>query len=65
MQFPVYLHLFGLTLHPHMVLEGIAYATGFATHMATKLRLRQFGVKGTQAPEFERSLWIVAGARFA
>jgi prolipoprotein diacylglyceryltransferase len=29
MKFPVYIHLFGLSLHPHVVFESLAYTIGF------------------------------------
>lgn len=32
MKFPVYLHLFGLKLHPHLVFESLAYTVGFLVY---------------------------------
>lgn len=58
MQFPVYVHLFGLTLHPHMVMEATAYLTGLAMHMGIKAHQRGLA----DAQRVERSLWQIAGA---
>ena len=38
MTFPVYLQLFGVKLHPHVVLEAVAYAVGFALYLALRRR---------------------------
>lgn len=32
MKFPLYLHLFGLRLHPHLVFESLAYTIGFLVY---------------------------------
>ncbi len=60
MQFPVYFHLFGLQIHPHPVMELIAYGTGFGLH--TWIRHRQGALAGNQA--IERNMWVVVGAIF-
>jgi phosphatidylglycerol---prolipoprotein diacylglyceryl transferase len=38
MKFPVYLHLFGLNLHPHLVFETLAYVLGFLLYQSMKTR---------------------------
>jgi prolipoprotein diacylglyceryltransferase len=59
--FPVYFHLFGLTLHPHMVMEALAYAAGLGFHLGLKARVQR--ARGpAAAAELERGLWVVAGA---
>lgn len=40
MSFPVYFHLFGLTINPHFVFESLAYSLGFAVF---RLQQRRFG----------------------
>ncbi|HEY1939317.1 MAG TPA: prolipoprotein diacylglyceryl transferase family protein [Candidatus Angelobacter sp.] len=40
MSFPVYFHLFGLTINPHFIFEALAYSLGFATF---RLLQRHFG----------------------
>jgi phosphatidylglycerol---prolipoprotein diacylglyceryl transferase len=58
MTFPFYLHIAGVRLHPHPVMEVIAYTAGFQLFL--QLRRRQFFP--TVAPSPENSLWIlVAG----
>jgi phosphatidylglycerol---prolipoprotein diacylglyceryl transferase len=54
MQFPHYFHLFGLTLHPHPVMELIAYLAGLSLHLTLKSRLKNQNI--------ERNLWHLAGA---
>jgi phosphatidylglycerol---prolipoprotein diacylglyceryl transferase len=38
MKFPVYLHLFGLKLHPHLVFESLAYTIGFLVYRQFRKR---------------------------
>lgn len=38
MKFPVYLHLFGLRLHPHLVFESLAYTIGFLVYRQFRKR---------------------------
>jgi len=38
MTFPVYLHLFGLKLHPHLVFETLAYTAGFLVYRVLQKR---------------------------
>lgn len=58
MTFPVYFHFFGLSIHPHLLLELIAYTAGFQFYLLLRRRQRQF------APPMEANLWILVGAVF-
>jgi phosphatidylglycerol:prolipoprotein diacylglycerol transferase len=58
MQFPYYLHLFGYALHPHAVMEVLAYTGGFQLY----LLLRRHW-KGSIVP-IEQNLWVIVGAIF-
>ena len=58
MTFPVYLHLFGHRLHPHVVMEVIAYSAGFQLYRVLRRRF-----PGATVP-FEQNLWILVGAIF-
>jgi phosphatidylglycerol:prolipoprotein diacylglycerol transferase len=58
MTFPVYLHVFGHRLHPHMVMELIAYSAGFQLYRILRPRFPRAKVP------FEQNLWIFAGAVF-
>ena len=56
MTFPVYLRLFGLTLHPHIVFESLAYTLGFLTFRLLKTR------RGDPVPGMVRWSVIAAAA---
>lgn len=56
MKFPFYLRLFGLTLHPHLVFESLAYTLGFLLYRL--LRKRQ----GDPVPQAVRWSVIAAAA---
>lgn len=56
--FPVYIHLFGHRIHPHPVMEVIAYAGGFQFYRLTRGRFPR-----ARTP-FEQTLWILVGAVF-
>ncbi|MBI4749469.1 MAG: prolipoprotein diacylglyceryl transferase [Acidobacteria bacterium] len=58
MTFPVYIHLFGLTIHPHLFFELIAYSVGF--HLYRHLR------KGNQTAfvPLEQIMVILVGCIF-
>ncbi|HSZ54477.1 MAG TPA: prolipoprotein diacylglyceryl transferase family protein [Tepidisphaeraceae bacterium] len=58
MTFPVYLSLFGHRLHPHLVMELIAYTGGFQLYRMTRSRWPR-----ANAP-FEQALWLFVGAVF-
>src|ERR1044071_1367969 len=58
MTFPVYFHLFGQRIHPHPVLELIAYAGGFQLYLGLRRRW-----KGPVTP-FEKQMWVIVGCVF-
>src|SRR5205823_2404651 len=60
MHFPVYFHLFGLTLHPHMVMELLAYSGGFQLYLV----LRRRWPNRLAAVPIEQAMWIIVGAVF-
>ena len=60
MHFPVYIHLFGLTLHPHMVMELLAYSGGFQLY----LLLRRRWPNRDAALPIEQAMWVIVGAVF-
>lgn len=59
MTFPVYLEAFGLRLHPHPVLEAIAYFAGARLYF----RLRR-KAPHTAALPLETTLWLLLGCVF-
>jgi prolipoprotein diacylglyceryltransferase len=59
MTFPVYFHAFGYRVHPHPVMEVIAYTGGFQLYML--LRRRRWP---TEPMPFETNLWVIVGAIF-
>src|SRR2546423_9297022 len=60
MRFPVYFHLFGLTLHPHMVMELLAYSAGFQLY----LLLRGRWPRREASVPIEQAMWLIVGAVF-
>ncbi len=58
MRFPVYFHIFGYTLHPHAVLEILAYTGGFQLYLLLRRRWA-----GPVVP-VEKNLWVIVGAIF-
>jgi hypothetical protein len=56
MQFPAYIELFGLRVHPHPVFELAGYAVSFAVYALVRKRFPR-AVAGGTAP-----LWIAVGA---
>lgn len=58
MSFPVYFNLFGQRLHPHLVLELVAYTAGFQIYLRTRKRA------ATAALPFERNAWLIVGCVF-
>jgi phosphatidylglycerol:prolipoprotein diacylglycerol transferase len=58
MTFPVYFHAFGLRLHPHPVMEVIAYSGGFQLYLLIRRRWPRASVP------LEQNLWIIVGAVF-
>jgi prolipoprotein diacylglyceryltransferase len=55
MQFPVYLHIGAFGIHPHRILEGLAYLVGFRLFLRAKAR------DGDPLPDAQR-WWIVTAA---
>jgi prolipoprotein diacylglyceryltransferase len=60
MQFPHYFNLFGVRLHPHAVLEVIAYSAGFQFYLLLRRRWRR---PAANVP-FEQNMWLIVGAVF-
>lgn len=58
MTFPVYFHIFSLRLHPHPVMEALAYTSGFQLYLLLRRRDTR-----TLIP-FEQNLWLLVGAIF-
>ena len=56
MTFPHYFHAFGLTLHPHPVMEVIAYTASFQLYLFLRRRW-----PGPRVP-LEQNLWVIVGA---
>lgn len=56
MHFPVYLNFFGHGVHPHLVMELVAYSVGFQVYRQTRKR-------GSALP-FEKNIWIIVGCIF-
>jgi prolipoprotein diacylglyceryltransferase len=57
--FPHYFHLLGRAIHPHPVMEVLAYTGGFQIY----LRLRKRWQRGPVVP-FEQNMWVLVGAIF-
>ena len=58
MTFPVYLTLFGRSLHPHFVLEALGYFAGARLYFMLRRRA------GEAALPLETTLWLLVGAIF-
>jgi len=58
MTFPVYLHILGHRIHPHLVMEIIAYSAGFQLYRVTRRAFPRSRVN------FEQNLWLIVGAVF-
>ena len=58
MTFPVYFHVFGYRVHPHPVMELIAYSGGFQLFRVIRSKF-----PAARVP-FEQQLWIIVGAIF-
>ncbi len=56
MTFPHYFHVFGLTLHPHPVMEVLGYTGGFQLYLYLRRRW-----PGPRVP-IEQNLWVLVGA---
>lgn len=60
MEFPYYIHLFGLKLHPHLLFELVAYSAGFQLY----LFLRGRWPRREAAVPIEQAMWIIVGCVF-
>ena len=60
MEFPYYIHLFGLKVHPHLLFELLAYSAGFQLF----LFLRKRWPDRPAAVPIEQAMWIIVGAVF-
>lgn len=58
MSFPVYLNLFGLCLHPHIVLEGFGYFVGARVYFLHRRRSPRVALP------LEKNLWLLVGCVF-
>lgn len=63
MTFPHYFHLFGRPLHPHPVMELIAYSGGFQIYLYLRRRSLRIHPDRPSVP-FEQNMWIIVGAIF-
>ncbi len=60
MTFPVYLDVFGLRIHPHVALEGVAYFVGARIYFHDRRRTLN---AGAELP-METKLWLLVGCLF-
>ena len=60
MQFPYYIHVFGLKVHPHLLFELVAYSAGFQFYLFLRKRWPDRGA----AVPMEQAMWIIVGAVF-
>lgn len=58
MTFPVYFNLFGHRVHPHMVLELVAYTAGFQLYLRMRKRWPRAAV------QTEQNMWLIVGCVF-
>src|SRR4051812_36218152 len=58
MTFPVQFNFYGHSVHPHLVMETIAYCAGFQTYLLLRRRDRDDRLSA------ETHLWLVVGAIF-
>jgi prolipoprotein diacylglyceryltransferase len=59
MSFPVWIEIFGLKLHPHVVFELLAYSTGFQLYLRLRARWKLPAVL-----TLEQNLQLIAGCLF-
>ena len=57
MHFPYFINLFGLRVHPHPVMELLAYSAGFQLY----LYLRRRWPRREAAPPLEQAMWLIVG----
>ncbi len=53
MEFPVYIHIAGLKIHPHLLFETLAYFIGFRVYLYTRSKDRI---------PLDKALWVMVGA---
>ena len=58
MTFPAYFRIFGHNIHPHLLMEILAYTGGFQLYLWTRKRWPRAKL------EVEQNLWIIVGAIF-
>jgi phosphatidylglycerol:prolipoprotein diacylglycerol transferase len=58
LSFPVYFNLFGHRVHPHLVLELIAYSAGFQLYLFLRKRWSRVAVP------VEQNMWLIVGCVF-
>jgi len=58
MQFPYYIHVLGLKVHPHVLFELIAYSAGFQLY----LLLRRRWPRREAAVPMEQGMWLIVAA---
>ena len=58
MTFPHYFHFFGHAVHPHLLMEVIAYTGGFQLYLRIRKRWPRARV------DVEQNLWLIVGAIF-
>jgi len=61
--FPVYVQLFNHGVHPHFVLEVLAYTGGFQLYRLTR-RQRARALGAAAVLPFEQNLWLIVGCIF-
>jgi prolipoprotein diacylglyceryltransferase len=58
MTFPLYFNFFGYGVHPHVVMELIAYSAGFQLYLHTRKRFPR------AALPIEQNMWLIVGCVF-
>jgi prolipoprotein diacylglyceryltransferase len=61
--FPHYFHVFGRPLHPHPVMEVVAYTGGFQLYLYLRRRHARLRPHDPLLP-FEQNVWLIVGAIF-
>ncbi len=58
MSFPVYFNVFGHRVHPHLLMELLAYSAGFQLYLLTRKRWMR------TAMPVEQGMWVIVGCVF-
>jgi prolipoprotein diacylglyceryltransferase len=61
--FPVHITVLGHPVHPHLLMELIAYAAGFQLYQLLRRRRRRAGDLAAVLP-FEQNVWLIVGCVF-